>query len=262
MANKLKSKSTNISSDAPAKEITDQLKPEKEEKVSLKEFAKDERILKITGAISLFISLFLFVSFISYLFTWEEDQSEILKGFSVFKETVEVHNLFGALGAYISHFFIYKGFGVSSLLLCTFFFIVGINLLFGKKIWSVWRNVRYVITGMLVLSVSFAFLFKNAHFSYGGAVGKMIEEWLENMMGYAGTGALLFVVALSYIIWQFNPVFKLPDFKKQKAENTNEETLLHENLNEDKAVLTNSEEDEVMPASSAGNFLKNNGETI
>ena len=130
MANKLKNNSTKNPVDKPGKTNSDQLKPEKEEKVSLKELAGDERTLKIAGAVSLFVSLFLFIAFISYFFTWENDQSEIRKGFSFFNDKVIVQNLLGVLGAFISHFFIYKGFGVASLLICTFFFIVGINLLF------------------------------------------------------------------------------------------------------------------------------------
>lgn len=262
MANKLKSDSTKNPTEKPGKNSADQLKPEKEEQVSLKQLAKDERTWKIAGAFSLFISFLLFVSFISYLFTWEHDQSEIRNGLSFFEETVVVHNLLGALGAYISHFFIYKGFGLASLLICTFFFIVGVNLLFNRKVWSVWRNVRYVTIGMLVFSVCLAFIFSNASFSYGGAVGKMIVAWLENLVGSMGTGALLLVIALSYIIWQFNPVFSMPEFRKQKTPSTGDET---EPLETSSLVIENNDDrdsDENDTIISNGNFLKNTGETI
>lgn len=262
MANKLKSESSNKPLDKPGKNSADLLKPEKEEQVSLKQLAKDERTWKIAGAISLFISLFLFVSFISYLFTWEDDQSEIRKGFSFFEETVVVHNLLGALGAFISHFFIYKGFGIASLLICTFFFIVGVNLLFNRNVWSVWRNVRYVTIGMLVISVCLAFIFSNSSFSYGGAVGKMIVAWLVNLIGTMGTGALLLVIGLSYIIWQFNPVFSVPEFRRHKVAAENDESA--PDLVIPVAIGDNehSNKDEEDTFSSNGNFLKNKGETI
>lgn len=208
MANKLKKTK-------PGKTDSDNLKPEKEEKVSLKELARDERTWKILGTLSLFVSLFLFISFVSYFFTWKEDQDKVLMtGASVlFEDEVTVSNLLGRLGAVISHFFIYRGFGVASLLICTFFFILGVNLLFNRKFWSIWKNLRYVTFGLLVLSVCLAYLFRQSDFSFGGAVGKMIVDWLEKLMGRIGTGALLFVTAFSYIIWQFNPRFRIPEKK-------------------------------------------------
>src|SRR6185436_18826649 len=198
MAKKLKGKSTKNPVDKPGK-TKSHLIPDKEEKINLKEIARDERTWKIIGFIFIFISFFLFISFISYFFTWENDQSEIRK-ISLFGDNANIHNLLGALGALVSHFFIYKGFGIASLLICTFFFVVGINLLFRKKVWSVWRNLRYVTIGMLVLSVCLAFIFSNSQFSFGGSVGKMTVDWMEKLLGTIGTGALLVVVGVSYII--------------------------------------------------------------
>jgi len=262
MANKLKSNSTKNPVDKPGKTSSDQLKPEKLERVSLKELAKDERTWKIAGAISLFISLFLFIAFISYFFTWENDQSEIRKGISLFDDKINVQNLLGVLGAFISHFFIYKGFGIASLLICTFFFIVGVNLLFNRKVWSVWRNVRYVTIGMLVLSVCLAFVFSNSYFSYGGEVGKMIVEWLEKWLGTIGAGALLLVLALSYIIWQFNPTFRIPERKNKELEPVLEGTNSGENIPVANGKTINEAFAEADPDSTKGNYLKNEGGSI
>lgn len=213
MANKLKRRSRGKgNAGKPGKTNSNNLKNEKEEKVSIKELARDERTWKIIGAISISVSILLFIAFISYFYTWKEDQDKVQHGgLSILIDNdIVVTNLLGRLGAVVSHFFIYKGFGIASLLICTFFFIVGVNLLFNRKVWSVWRNLRYVTIGMVVLSVCLAFLFSGADFSYGGAVGKMIVNWLDRFLGLIGTGALLFVVALAYIIWQFNPSFKIP----------------------------------------------------
>ncbi len=65
----------------------------------------------------------------------------------------------GNLGAYISHLFFYKGFGVASYLVCSFFFIIGANLIFKKKIFSIGRNLRYVIVGLLYFSLAFSYFF-------------------------------------------------------------------------------------------------------
>ena len=95
----------------------EKLKAEKEEKVDLKKLAKDERTWKIIGTISLLISIFLFIAFSSYLFTWQDDQSQVLnKGVSFLfdnNKDSQVTNLLGRLGAYTSHNLIYNGFGIS-----------------------------------------------------------------------------------------------------------------------------------------------------
>ncbi|MBI1343644.1 MAG: DNA translocase FtsK [Terrimonas sp.] len=211
MANKLKKTKSK-------KPDQNNLKPEKEEKVSLKEIVKDERTWKIIGALSLLISILLFTSFLSYFFTWKEDQDKVMSGASIlFDNDIRVANLLGRLGALVSHFFIFKGFGIASLLICTFFFIVGSNLLLERKVWSVWRNLRYVTIGLLVLSVSLAFLSPGSDFPFGGGVGRMISEWLIDFLGVFGTGLLLLVIVLAYVIWQFNPSFQLPERKKKTA---------------------------------------------
>lgn len=192
-------------------------KPEKEEKVNLRNLARDERTWKITGAVSLLASIYLFISFISYFFTWKEDQDKVMSGGAsiLMDSDIQVSNLLGRLGSYVSHFFIYKGFGIASLLICTFFFVVGVNLLFNRKVFSIWRNLKYVTIGLLVLSVSLAFILSGSDFPFGGGVGAMISRWLVGIFGVFGTAALLFVVALGYIIWQFNPAFNLPGKKEE-----------------------------------------------
>lgn len=225
MANKLKKTSKNNPADKPKKAATD-LKPDKEEKIDLKKLAKDERTWKITGAFFILIALFLFISFVSYFFTWREDQDKVFRGASsiLFDSDVKVANLLGRLGAYLSHFFIYKGFGIASLFICTFFFVAGVNLLFSKKVFSVWRNLRYVIVGMVVISVSLAFVFSNADFAYGGAVGSMINNWLISLIGNIGTTFLVLGAFIAYIIWQFNPVIRLPKKSQPITTGSEEQT--------------------------------------
>ena len=219
MANKLKKSTKPKVEEKPMKKEkpnSGKLKNEREERVDLKKLAKDERTHKIIGTIFLLISIFLLFSFMSYFFTWKEDQDKVFNNSSfLFDEDIRVNNLLGRLGAYVSHFFIYRGFGIASLLFCTFFFVVGINLLVRRKVFSIWRNLRYVTVGLLVASVCFAFLFPNADFHYGGEVGKMINSWLVSFLGWIGTGAVLLVLAVSYLIWQFNPTIRIPE-RRQK----------------------------------------------
>lgn len=251
MANKLKKSNSNKAIDekpekpekpAKASKSVGKLKTDKEEKVDLKKLAKDERTWKIIGTISLLIAIFLFIAFSSYLFTWQEDQSQVLnKGISFLfdnNKDSQVTNLLGRLGAYASHNLIYNGFGLASFLFCTFFFVLGINLVFERKVFSIWRNLKYVTVGLLILSVSFAFIFSSAAFPFGGQVGQMISSWMINLLGKVGTASVLLVIAVSYIIWQFNPTFQLPA-RKQKLQPVTEpdHVLAAENDNTNEVAI-------------------------
>ncbi len=219
MANKLKKKVKNSPEKKPAKSDVKPFRPEKEESIDLKALAKDERTWKIIGTVSLLVAVFLFISFISYLFTWKEDQAIARQGLSALLDNdKQVANLLGRFGAVISYFFIFKAFGLASFLICTFFFVVGVNLLFRSRVFSIWRNLKYVTLGLLVLSVSLSFVFTNSDFAFGGGVGNMINAKLTGALGAVGTGAVLLLLAVGYFIWQFNPVFKLPATRQAETE--------------------------------------------
>ena len=234
MAKPKKKKAATSPKTKPGKTNTSVLPQEKEESVDLRSLARDERTWKIIGAVSLLVSLFLFIAFFSYFFTWKEDQDKVSQGASILLDNdTKVNNLLGRLGAYFSHFFIYKGFGVASLLICTFFFVVGVNLLFNRKVFSIWRNLKYVTLGLVVLSVSLAFVFASSDFRFGGGVGDMINRWLIGALGTVGTGAVLLLLAIVYFIWQFNPTFNLPAKKEEsiaEEENTESEVEKEDEL--------------------------------
>ena len=143
-------------------------------------------------------------------------------------------NMLGAAGAYFSDLFFRKGFGFASYLLCSFFFILGVNLFLGKKLFSLSRNIKYVIIGLPVISVAAAFIMNGSAFAWGGAAGDMINNWLQQIIGKVGTTAVLLVACLSYIIWRFNPVFHVPS-KKTQHDATNKN-----GYNDDEEIIDNN----------------------
>jgi S-DNA-T family DNA segregation ATPase FtsK/SpoIIIE len=132
----------------------------------------------------------------------------------LFAENMAVSNLLGRLGAFTGHQLVYNGFGFASYLLCSTLLVLGVNLLVGKKILSLAKNLKYVLPGLLVFSVALAFIFQNNEFFYGGGVGKMLSSWLQNFLGFAGTAIVLLVVFFGYFVWQFNPKFGFLEKKK------------------------------------------------
>ncbi|MCO5238216.1 MAG: DNA translocase FtsK [Chitinophagaceae bacterium] len=205
MANRLK----NNKSKSPDPE---KLTHDKTEKVRMKELVKDERTHKILGSFFLLVAVFLFIAFTSYVFTWRQDQDKVLQGFSafLFGDNIKAANLLGRIGAYISHLFFFKGFGLSSYLFCSFFFVAGVNLLFGKPVFSLWRNFRYVITGLLFFSTALAFITHSHAFPWGGEAGNITSNWLRGLLGEIGTAVLLLATGFAYFIWRFNPAFTIP----------------------------------------------------
>jgi DNA segregation ATPase FtsK/SpoIIIE, S-DNA-T family len=201
----------------------DVLNTDTEQAVPFKQLIQDERTHKITGAILLLIAFLLFTAFTSYLFTWQEDQDKVLNtGGSLFwGSSVKVANLLGTLGAFLSHFFIFKGFGVAAYFIASFFFVLGINLFFTKKVFSVSRNIKYVLIGLVFFSVAFALVFDGHSFAWGGAVGKMIKNWMVQTIGTFGSYCTIVIAIFSYIIWQFNPSFH----KAAAVENIHDATV-------------------------------------
>lgn len=263
MANSLKKKT-------PPPPDPEVLNADKEAEITVTEVVKDERTGKIAGAISLLTATFLFIAFTSYLFTWQEDQDIVHQfGVKIFATTdVRVTNLLGVLGAYTAHIFIFKGFGLASYLFCTFFFVLGINLLFDKKIYRITRNIKYVLVGLLVMSMALAFATPNTEFSWGGAVGELLNEWFVKWMGKLGTGALLLMSVFTYFIWRFNPSFHLPEFGKKQSDADIDTASLHDTPEDDELPVfkewdeNNTDaklfiHDQVEPGT--GNKLKNEG---
>jgi DNA segregation ATPase FtsK/SpoIIIE, S-DNA-T family len=218
MSNRLKSKKGQASGSG-------RMKPEKDTRVTARQIVKDERTHKITGAVFLLLAVFLFLAFTSYLFTWKEDQYMVFRGgwhVLMPSSDIKASNLLGNLGALVSHGFFFKGFGLASYLFCSFFFIVGVNLLFARPVFSISRNLRYVVAGLLYFSIALAYVTRGAAFPWGGSVGNMISDWLVRFLGSIGAAALLIVAGLAYFIWRFNPVFKVPKLPVKEKGNVPE----------------------------------------
>ncbi|WP_447642488.1 MULTISPECIES: DNA translocase FtsK 4TM domain-containing protein [Chitinophagaceae] len=254
MPNTLKKKKS------PTVDNSGKLMADKTPDVTVNEVVKDERTSKVIGAISLLICIFLFVSMTSYLFTWQEDQDKVQEfGIRIFSVSdVKVSNLFGVLGAYNAYGLMYNGFGIASFLLCTFFFVLGINLLFNKKVFRLARNLKYVLVGLLVLSIAFSYLtYGRTEFSFGGAVGNLITLWLEKWLGVFGTGVLLVLLVGCYLIWRFNPSFNFSYLfqKKHKTDKIPEPQYAPvEDSN-----IAEANEAKLFVETEKGNRLKNKG---
>jgi S-DNA-T family DNA segregation ATPase FtsK/SpoIIIE len=82
----------------------------------------------ILGSLYIVASIFLTIAFISFYFTWKDDHS-LLSEFQNRNE--EAKNLMSKFGAATSYFFIYKGFGLASLIIPFLLALKGLYMFLG-----------------------------------------------------------------------------------------------------------------------------------
>ncbi len=173
---------------------------------SIKESVTDKRIPKVTGVLILLLSLYLFVAFLSYLFTWKTDQDQVFN-FSwglFFDETLRVENLLGRFGAIVSNIFFYWGIGFASFISIFVLLKLGFLMLAGKSLRGLWSPFQYSLTFVLFFSPLLAFIFGNFAFPWGGAFGKYVSGWLIQFVGMLGTALLFVFLGIAFFVWNFH----------------------------------------------------------
>jgi DNA segregation ATPase FtsK/SpoIIIE, S-DNA-T family len=99
-----------------------------EKKESSQVFFKNEKFKITLGLSFIFLAALLTLAFVSYLFTWKNDQSfEWGQIFS--SSSVQVENWSGKTGAKLAFIFITKGIGIAAFSLPFLLFISGFRLL-------------------------------------------------------------------------------------------------------------------------------------
>ena len=227
----------------------DKLKQETEQKPSVIAVVKDERTHKITGFLLVLLGVLLFLALASYCFTWQQDQDKVLKAGAsfLFVENLRVDNLLGRLGAWTSHHLIYNSFGIASFLWCTPLLVLGTNLLLGQRKYSLLRNAKYLITGLVAISTTLGFLLPNTSFAFAGAFGLETSRYFTSLIGYAGTGFLLLFVWAGWFIWRFNPVIKAPKWPQKALATTQEEQAEEDTKPSVPATNTKASKEEALP---------------
>ena len=158
-----------------------------------KKKANKSKFKVVFGYILLFSSLVLFTSFVSYIFNWKIDQSNVDM---IFDRDVEVENILGKTGAYISHLFIYKLFGISSFILPIILFVSSYFILFNKKIFDLFGKINWLLLLLIWTTILSGYL-KNYFPVQSGLVGFEVNLFLESYIGRTG---ILLILIFSFII--------------------------------------------------------------
>jgi S-DNA-T family DNA segregation ATPase FtsK/SpoIIIE len=179
-----------------------------------------KKVRTITGSLLTLTAVFLFISCVSFLFTWSDDQDYVLNvNFFdyIFNSAIPApENWLGKFGAWMSHVIIYGSFGVSAFAFCFIGFLIGIKILFNVELLPLKKSIMvsflYMVWGSLFLG------YFSSQVNYlGGTFGYYLNEWLISTIGNIGTIALIAVLLYIVTTVLFNPNYSaLFSFLKDK----------------------------------------------
>ena len=180
--------------------------PFKKQIEKLSDFLKSEKTRQIFGLLLILFSAYLLIAFTSFLFTWKIDQSKVELPFWQFmmNSEIEVENWLGKLGAWLSHLFIFKWFGIISFLFVGIFFLFGFRILFKIQLLPLKRSLRISAFLLFWFALFFGFFFKDDLYFLGGAVGFELNVFLSSLLGTAGTGILVFFILIAFLLTSLN----------------------------------------------------------
>lgn len=215
---------------------------------NLRAFFKSRQNQTVMGLFLMGFAIFLGASFISYLSNWFDDQSE-LANFA--DKNASVKNLLGKIGASLSHFFIYKGFGIASFYFAVLLLFSGLVLFLKGSLVNILKFWGWGILGIIWLSISFAFLaHKNALLA--GTVGFEINSYLQQFLGKSGLILALLVLLLSYFVIRFKitpeslkSIFVKPNLHKNTLSNSEEKEIENTDLQNSSQNTTTVDFDEI-----------------
>jgi len=184
---------------AKKKRTTAKPRQKKKKNNSIISFFKSKQTHLVFGVFILSSAIFLFVSFYSFLQHWKEDQSQ-LQNFA--DRDIVVKNLLGKLGANLSHFFVYEGFGIATFIFPVLLFFTGLYIILSiplKQLSKYWING---ILAMIWLSITLA-VFIPDNTLFAGTVGFEVNEFMQIYMGKTGVILLLVLTFFIFIISKF-----------------------------------------------------------
>jgi S-DNA-T family DNA segregation ATPase FtsK/SpoIIIE len=201
---------------------------------------KAKQYKMLFGVLLILFAVGLLISFISFFVNGEHDQSAV-NAFDNRNELTE--NWLGKFGAYISHLFIYRGFGVASFLFVKLFLITGAFFALQLPVKKLKNTWFWDLFAIIVLSITFGF-FATTLPELGGTVGYEMNLFLQDYIGRAGTLLLLLFGIVIYIIFKIkvSPDAIKAFFEKKKKDLSENMSSLSQTENNDTKTAYNLEE--------------------
>ena len=122
-------------------------------------------------------SFFLCIAFISFFSKGQEDQSTL---HHLSDRAIKSENLLGKFGANLSHFFIFRGFGIAGFIIAYQLFLSGLFILFKRKLSKIIVSWNYGLSAMILCSVTFGFL-PERYAVLSGVIGFEINDYFKTL---------------------------------------------------------------------------------
>jgi S-DNA-T family DNA segregation ATPase FtsK/SpoIIIE len=158
----------------------------------------------VLGSFLVISGLLLLIAFISFLFTGEADQSTLTEFGS---RDVKTQNWLSKSGAWLSDFFIQRGFGVASFIFSGLIFLSGVYVLMNLSKLKLFKHWFWGILIIIWLSIGLGFL-GNQNDILGGTIGFEINTFLQDYIGKIGTSLLLLFGLITYLAIRFKVTFE------------------------------------------------------
>lgn len=158
--------------------------------------------VKLTGAFFLVAAIFVFISIVSYLFSWKQDAS-LLSGGSIMENAT---NAAGSLGFRTGHFLVSELFGIGSLALLIILLAISVRLLSGKWQSSLARTGTITLFGAFMASLALSYigslLGMETAFDggLGGRCGAFCITWMTRTLGVIVTGLVIAVLIAIFLV--------------------------------------------------------------
>ncbi|MCF8272626.1 MAG: DNA translocase FtsK [Flavobacteriaceae bacterium] len=153
----------------------------------------------ILGSFLVIFGILLCIAFISFFFTGKADQSTISNFTS---REIKADNWLNKSGAWLSDFFILRGFGVASFIFSGLIFLSGLYILLDTNKAKLRSHWIWGLLTIIWLSVFFGF-FSNFNETLGGTIGFELNSYLQDYLGKIGTVFLLLFVLIVFLAIRF-----------------------------------------------------------
>lgn len=220
-----------------------------------------EQFPKAMGVCVAILTIFCFVCFVSFFWSWSEDYTK-MQSLSPIKLLIgeqDIANWGGPIGAFISYVFIRHIFGIASFGFIILFALYVLYLFNIRSInFSKWIISVSVI--MLWLSMLFGFCVKVVGLEtldvFAGTVGMAVNYWLVGVIGKVGATLFLIAFTIVFPMFLFNVRYRfvaswirqikqnIDERKSRKAEEKSRDEEIEEEDEIDEPIFQSSEAEE------------------
>ncbi len=166
---------------------------------------RDPRTRKIVGGVICLFAVFMFLSFLSFLFTWKVDDSAVSGSAEYFRNNHgATKNWMRFVGAKLAYHLMHSGFGLTAFTLPYLVAVIGLRIYTNSKSFNIYVALKYTVLIITFFSLFIGLIFHQLYPSLAGGFGYGLYQWLASMVGAFGVILILLAYLASVLIWNFD----------------------------------------------------------